>query len=356
MHNRNLCHRDLKPENILLDHGSSWGGIRVIDFGFSRYQDNDKHDILTDDVGSLDYVAPQVLQKHYTKACDVWSVGVIAFVLLAGRAPFEGENDSEVAKAILIGKFDMHERFWKDISKECKDFIKLLLSYEEADRPTAEQALTHPWLATMRAKHLKENAVKIQGELREALGALERFRSHNCKFKQAVSAVLAAQFFTNKDRDIIDPMFRAFDCSSGTADPGRLSVEDLHSAYWLTDFMGEERSDAQMENIIREVSFSRSKQISYSEFSAVMMLETGLMDSKRFLDVFDYFDMSRNAEIDWRDLEHFLFASQKKNRSTEDQCRGIIAEATNGGKRISFHDFKRIMLSNDYGCQTIDTA
>lgn len=339
LHKRNLCHRDLKPENILLD-GSCLGSIRLIDFGLSRYQLSSSCATFHDAVGSLEYVSPQVLNQCYTKACDVWSIGVVAFVLLAGRVPFGGETDSLVIETIQKGTYCMTEPFWKDISNDCKEFIKLLLTYDEADRPTAEHALEHPWIEAMRVKYLKNNDVEIQRLLREALQALETFQSQECQFKQAVAAVMAAQFFTKSDRKVIDPVFRILDRSY----TGKLSAEDLHFAYWYTDFSGKEKTEAQINKIIQEVSFSRSDDISYSEFSAVMMLETGLAKNDRLRDVFDYFDRSHKGNIGWRDLEHVLFATQKKTCSTENHCRRIIAEATDGNKSISFRKFKYIML------------
>lgn len=339
LHQRNLCHRDLKPENILLD--GSYHGIRVIDFGMSRFEDPKKP--FTECLGSLEYVSPQVLSQKYTIASDVWSVGVIAFVLLGGRPPFNGDTDQEIAAAIQKGKFSFQEPFWGDISEDCKEFITQLLSFEEADRPTAEAALEHPWIERMRIKYLKDNDREIQGLIRDALAALERFRSRKCKLKQATCALLSAQFFTKKDRDILDPIYRALDHSF----TGNLSMEDLHYAYWYSDFMGDERTDAQIQKIIKEVNFSQDGCISYSEFASVMMLETGLVDTERLEDVFDYFDASRKGEIDWRDLEVVLFPN-KKSRTSEDACRKIIAEATDGAsKTISFNAFKRIMLPKD---------
>ena len=326
----------MKPENILLD--GSYVGCKLIDFGMSRFEDPKKP--FTECLGSLEYVSPQVLQQSYTKSSDVWSVGVIAFVLLAGRPPFNGQTDQEIAAAIQKGTFDFRDSVWNTISDDCKDFISALLAFEEADRLTAAEALDHPWIERMRIKYLKDNDRQMQGLIKDSLGALEHFRSSKSKMKQATCALIAAQFFTKKDRDQIDPIYRVLDRTFA----GKLSTEDLHFAYWYTDFAGEDRTDAQMEKIVRESNVSQSGFITYSEFAAAMMLETGLVDTDRLQDFFNYYDSSGKGDIDWRDLEKVLFP-KKKGRTSEDCCRKIIMEATSAeSKTISFGDFKRIML------------
>ena len=102
-HKRNLCHRDLKPENVLLEETNKFTSARIIDFGLARYTDSGKK--FTEVLGSLEYVSPQVLKGSYGKPCDIWSVGVIAFVLLAGRTPFEGDDDHQIIAAIKKGHY-----------------------------------------------------------------------------------------------------------------------------------------------------------------------------------------------------------------------------------------------------------
>lgn len=326
----------MKPENILLD--GSYAACKLIDFGMSRIEDPTQP--FSECLGSLEYVAPQVLQQSYTKSSDVWSVGVIAFVLLAGRPPFNGDTDQEIAVAIQKGTFEFKESLWDSISDECKDFIKAMLAFEEGDRLTAEQALDHPWIERMRIKYLKDNDREMQGLIKDSLDALEHFRGSKSKLKQATCALIAAQFFTKGDRDQIDPIYRVLDRSFA----GKLSTEDLHFAYWYTDFAGKDRTDAQMEKIVRESNVSQTGCITYSEFAAVMMLERGLVDTARLQDVFNCYDSACKGDIDWRDLEKVLFP-KKKGRTSEDQCRKIILEATDGeSKTISYSDFKRIML------------
>jgi len=121
--------------------------IKLIDFGFSKYfQDSPA---MHESMGTVNYVAPEVLAKSYTGgSCDMWSLGVIVFVFLAGRMPFYGRSDDEVLRAIQSGHFTMPTASWSHISEPAQDFVKRLLVVEPADRMTAEQAIGHPWMAS----------------------------------------------------------------------------------------------------------------------------------------------------------------------------------------------------------------
>jgi calcium-dependent protein kinase len=104
-HSNNIVHRDLKPENILLeDKSSSSLNVKVIDFGASQICDPDSR--LTEKFGTVYYISPEVLKGNYTTSCDIWSIGVIMFILLCGEPPFNGEDDEEIMEKIRRGKFE----------------------------------------------------------------------------------------------------------------------------------------------------------------------------------------------------------------------------------------------------------
>jgi calcium-dependent protein kinase len=339
-HKSKLVHRDLKPENVLLEKDGNYdfAGLRIIDFGFACWEKK-KGDRFDECLGSLEYVSPQVLQSNYGRGCDVWSVGVITYVLLAGHPPFNGAADGDIMKAIQKGTFTFRGPKWDNISEECKDFIQQLLTFEEDARPAAEKALQHKWLIRMRKRQRQEHYDgEIWQSLTEALQALERFRSRDSKLKQATSVLLATQFMTKKDRQHIDPLFRELDGHCH----GSISMEDLHDAFWFTDFAGESRTEEHVKDIMKEVNFSKSGSITYSEFAAVVMLETGLVDKERLRAVFDYYDTALKGDIDRHDLAKVLFPD-RSSRSSESLCRKIIAETTDH-KYISFSTFKKIML------------
>lgn len=134
-HQKQICHRDLKPENILLDSKNN-NTIKVIDFGTSqKFEPNKK---MNQTYGTAYYIAPEVLTAEYNEKCDVWSVGVILYILLSGKPPFDGIDDREIVKKVKYGTFSMGGAEWKSISKEAHDLIKRMLTYDPSKRITAQ--------------------------------------------------------------------------------------------------------------------------------------------------------------------------------------------------------------------------
>eukprot|EP00532_Pseudo-nitzschia_australis_P002035 CAMPEP_0168182832 /NCGR_PEP_ID=MMETSP0139_2-20121125/12102_1 /TAXON_ID=44445 /ORGANISM="Pseudo-nitzschia australis, Strain 10249 10 AB" /LENGTH=498 /DNA_ID=CAMNT_0008103785 /DNA_START=618 /DNA_END=2114 /DNA_ORIENTATION=+ len=146
LHSRSICHRDLKLENWVLESGKDvWSPLKLIDFGLStHYRQGER---LTRVVGSSYYVAPEVLKKSYTESCDLWSLGVIVYMLLSGAPPFYGKNDEAIKASIVQGEYTFPHELFRDVSDEAMAFVSTLLSYNIEYRYTAAQALTHPWLA-----------------------------------------------------------------------------------------------------------------------------------------------------------------------------------------------------------------
>ncbi|KAI0890717.1 calcium/calmodulin-dependent protein kinase 1 [Annulohypoxylon maeteangense] len=147
LHNRNVVHRDLKPENLLYLSKEPSSDLVLADFGIAKMLDT-KDEVLTTMAGSFGYAAPEVmLKKGHGKPVDMWSLGVITYTLLCGYSPFRSENLQDLIDECSNGKVVFHERYWRDVSDDAKDFIMLLLQPDPDDRWTSQQALKHPWLS-----------------------------------------------------------------------------------------------------------------------------------------------------------------------------------------------------------------
>ncbi|XP_012277318.1 calcium/calmodulin-dependent protein kinase type 1-like isoform X2 [Orussus abietinus] len=145
MHEQGVVHRDLKPENLLYYSQDEDSKIMISDFGLSKMEDSG---IMATACGTPGYVAPEVLaQKPYGKAVDVWSIGVISYILLCGYPPFYDENDVNLFAQILKGEFEFDSPYWDDISDSAKDFIHKLMCVNVEERYTCKQALAHPWIS-----------------------------------------------------------------------------------------------------------------------------------------------------------------------------------------------------------------
>lgn len=143
-HLQGVVHRDLKPENFLFTSKDENSELKAIDFGLSDFVKPDER--LNDIVGSAYYVAPEVLHRAYNTEADVWSVGVIAYILLCGSRPFWARTESGIFRAVLKSDPTFDEPPWPSLSDEAKDFVKRLLNKDPRKRMTAAQALGHPWI------------------------------------------------------------------------------------------------------------------------------------------------------------------------------------------------------------------
>jgi len=143
LHANGVAHRDLKPENLLLG-GKSADIIKIADFGLSK--DFEKSFMATH-VGTHNYMAPEILLgERYTSKVDIFAIGVITYMLLAGYYPFEDDNPTKLTKLILDLKYDYPDRYWKGISQSARDFIDTCFTYEPDKRPTATEILKHRWI------------------------------------------------------------------------------------------------------------------------------------------------------------------------------------------------------------------
>ena len=146
LHDKNIVHRDIKPENILFETNEHFSAVKLIDFGLSRRHDPMVDGHMVNRVGTPYYMSPDVLRGKYDRSCDLWSVGVVAYILLTGYPPFNGCNDVEVHESIRLGYVLFDDSIWGNLSGESRDFIRMLLCRRGAVGCSAEEALRHAWM------------------------------------------------------------------------------------------------------------------------------------------------------------------------------------------------------------------
>lgn len=135
LHNRKIVHRDIKPENILFSKNDV---LKIADFGTSKFFTNGK---MKNVHGTPYYVAPEVLESHYTEKCDVWSIGVILYILLCGYPPFNGPTNDDIMEAVCKGKYKFSHETFEYVSSEAKNVIKKMLTKNVDKRPSASEIL-----------------------------------------------------------------------------------------------------------------------------------------------------------------------------------------------------------------------
>ena len=338
-HQRNIVHRDLKLENILL-HDHDYNDVKVIDLGLAKPLK--KGENLDEVVGTPYYIAPEMLRHKYDHKCDIWSVGVIAFMLLGGYAPFDGDNDKEILASAKKGEFVCDDEAWDLVSDEALEFLLLLLEKNPKKRPTAAEALEHPWLASQREIALRQSGTRRRS-LRNSLAELKKFQSKRCLLKQATSAMMASQHQHNDEVKLIGRAFQSVDqtCS------GKLSKEDFAAVMDIvfstgdtdTSLEDEDVCDICIDSLFEQVNVSRSGSIEYSEFVGACLLQKNTVDEAHVKQVFKSFDKADKGYISRQDLNEILSV---KDDSTLDK---IIAEADiSGNGFICYEDFRAQMM------------
>ena len=147
LHQNHIVHRDLKPENLLYLTREPDSDLVLADFGIAKHLDS-PDGMLKTMAGSFGYAAPEVmLKKGHSYPVDMWSMGVITYTLLCGYSPFRSESLADLIDETKHGRVVFHERYWRDVSQQAKDFILSLLRPEPEDRATSAQALKDPWIA-----------------------------------------------------------------------------------------------------------------------------------------------------------------------------------------------------------------
>jgi calcium/calmodulin-dependent protein kinase I len=148
LHSRGVVHHDIKPENIIVDY--SQNTLKLTDFGSAKFSNKSQEGAYG---GTLNYMAPEVLlnmrgcRNVCDKAVDVWSIGVLTYLLIAGVHPFDsGKTHENILNRIIAGKFDFKQPVWDKVPKECKDFIKRCLVVDPKKRPTVTELLKHAWI------------------------------------------------------------------------------------------------------------------------------------------------------------------------------------------------------------------
>jgi len=136
--------RDIKPENFLLKNKDDISNIKLIDFGLSK--DFSEAEIMQTPSGSPYYIAPEVFQQKYDNKCDMWSMGVVLYIMLSGKVPFPGECNKEIIENVMKGEYHYQHDSFKNVSEEAKDLISKLLLKDPVKRLSAEDAYNHPWI------------------------------------------------------------------------------------------------------------------------------------------------------------------------------------------------------------------
>lgn len=333
MHKSHICHRDIKPENILFEKAIpvELNQIKVADFGLACYCAEGQ--VLTKKAGTPYYVSPQVLRRSYDQSCDVWSCGVIMYMLLCGYAPFQGETEMDTCHKVLRGTYQFHRDAWKGVSQDAKNLIDVLLSYNPKDRPCARKALGAGWV--------KSNAPKAkQSNLNEGLiGNVQEFQSSHVLKKAAVHVI--AGRLSETHTKLLRETFTSLDVNHD----GRLTAAEMRRGLRTA---GLEEVAGDLQRMINEVDADGSGSIDYTDFlAATVDPNTYKRDAAATKGAFDVFDRDGDGKISLDELKLVLGDGSRGANITE-----LLQQVdTDGDNSVSYAEFMQMMHGTKGGAR-----
>ena len=316
LHEHDVVHRDIKLENFLYEDESEKAKLKLIDFGFSRIM---QHERLHASCGSIHYVAPEVLTGDYDSQCDLWSLGVVVYMLLSGSLPFEGFQE-DVLDSIRLGKYKMSGNRWRNISSSGKDFVKKLLIVNPKDRLTASQAIKHPWIAESGKRTSTEMEVP-----REVLENIRMFAMSNHLQRAALS--MMAYSFSSDDISDLHDIFLAMDSS----ETGTIKLSELVIVMQKRLDLSQE----EMMDIFGKLDRAHHGEIEYTSFLAASMSNRMKLHDNLIRHVFDQLDHNHDGFLTLEDLRAALGST-----IDGDDIEICIREADlNGDGLITYEEF-----------------
>jgi calcium-dependent protein kinase len=295
---QNVVHRDIKLENWLYATDDPRSPVCLTDFGFATFYDPEGEKPLTEMMGSPYYVAPEVLKQSYGMECDIWSTGVIAFMLLSGIAPYSGESLEETFNNIINKQLEFHEGKFSGVSEEAKNFLSAILERDTKKRPSAAEALEHPWTRDLAERRFKMTA-EVRAESMEMLLNLAK----ETTLRRAVMICIGGGAQTESYRDARRQFLDLDLTGSGTI--SKESFMELSKAYC--------KDGAEAEELFKKLDIHDHKELQYSQFLAAYMNLELVEDEDAILRAFRVFDADRDGFITVADLEKVLVSSRFGN-------------------------------------------
>ncbi|CAN6457591.1 unnamed protein product [Victoria cruziana] len=303
-HFMGVMHRDLKPENFLLASKDENAMLKATDFGLSVFIEEGR--VYRDIVGSAYYVAPEVLRRQYGKEIDVWSAGVILYILLSGVPPFWAETEKGIFDAILQGDIDFESQPWPSISNSAKDLVRRMLTQDPKKRITSAQVLEHPWI--------KEGGASDKPIDSAVLSRMKQFRAMN-KLKKLALKVIAENLSEDEIKGL-KAMFTNMD----TDKSGTITYEELKTGLAR---LGSRLSEAEVRQLMDAADVDGNGSIDYIEFITATMHRHKLEREENLFKAFEYFDKDKSGYITKDELE---VAMKDYGMGDEATIREIIAE------------------------------
>ncbi|GLT81769.1 hypothetical protein SLE2022_002030 [Rubroshorea leprosula] len=322
-HSMGVIHRDLKPENFLLLSKDEDSPLKATDFGLSVFYK--PGDVFKDIVGSAYYIAPEVLRRRYGPEADIWSIGVMLYILLCGVPPFWAESENGIFNAILRGHIDFTSDPWPSISPQAKDLVRKMLTSDPKQRLTAIQVLSHPWI--------KEDGEAPDTPLDNAvLSRLKQFKAMN-KFKKVALRVIAG-CLSEEEIMGLKEMFKGID----TDNSGTITLEELKQGLAK---QGTKLTEYEVKQLMEAADADGNGTIDYDEFITATMHLNRMDKEDHLYTAFQHFDKDNSGYITNEELEQAL---REYGLLDGKEVKEILSEVdSDNDGRINYDEFVAMM-------------
>jgi len=339
-HENGVIHRDLKPENILIENSEEkdkeFFHIKVIDFGTCEILKKKK---LTEQIGTSFYIAPEVIKNSYNEKCDLWSCGVILYILLCGSPPFYGKNEKEIFKKIIEGNFTFRHKIWNKISSEAKNLVLKLLQVNPDKRLSAKEALEDIWFKkNINVNSLENN--KKSSNYRLFLKNITEFCAEQ-KLQQATLAFLVHNFAPKEELNELKKIFFAFDKNGD----GKISKEEFVTGLSnnndnLNSLL---KDDDNIQGLLKNIDQDNNGYIGFEEFLIASINKEKILTEKNLKMAFNVFDRDKSGGISQNELK-FILGEYNVNAKEHLWKKMIQQIDLNQDGQISYEEFHKMMM------------
>ena len=339
-HEKGIIHRDLKPENILIESSEEkdkeFFHIKIIDFGTCEILKKKK---LTEQIGTSFYIAPEVIKNSYNEKCDLWSCGVILYILLCGSPPFYGKNEKEIFRKILDGNFTFRQKIWNKISTEAKNLVLKLLQVNPTKRISAQEALEDVWFQ----KNFKINTLENNQNSNSYnifIKNITEFYAEQ-KLQQATLTFLVHNFAPKEELDELKKIFFAFDKNGD----GKLSKEEFVKGLTKnnTNLNALLKTDGSIEGLLKNIDTDNNGYIGFEEFLIASINKEKILTEKNLKLAFDVFDRDKSGGISQNELKYIL--GEYNVNAKDNLWQKMIHEIDlNQDGQISYEEFHKMMM------------
>ncbi|AFZ79672.1 calcium/calmodulin-dependent protein kinase type, putative [Theileria equi strain WA] len=280
LHTNGICHRDLKLENWVFADQEIDSPLKMIDFGFARVFE--KGIPMGGMHGTVYYVDPEVIDGCYNEKCDIWSTGVIVYMMLSGSPPFNSEGDKEILWKIKRATLRFEGVRWTSVSDTAKDFIRYLLNRNGNERPSAEMALRHEWL---KSEYMRYSNFKVPVELLKHIIHFSR--------KSPLHRVVIALSVLESDRQCPKEVYRAF-FAINTRKNGTISFDEFYTA--MKSHL--DISHQECIKVYNTIGYRGTPELNYTEFVTAVIEHYGILDINMLSLVYKKLDVLGKGFID----------------------------------------------------------